>query len=331
MRRREFITLLGGAAVSWPLAARAQQSERVRRIGVLRGDAETGPEGQSENSAFRQGLQRLGWTGGNVRLLYRWGNGDVDRIRTFARELIAFQPDGVLAVSTPVVRALVAETLTVPIVFVRVADPVGDGLVDNAAKPGGNVTGFSVLQASIAGKWLQLLKEIAPGVTRVAVMFNPATAPHRGGLDFFHVAEAAAQSIGVKVNAAPVHDVAEIERVIAGVAGDANGGLISAPDIFQVIHREMIVDLTVRYHVPAIYQYRYFTAIGGLISYGTEPLDQFTRAAEYFDRILKGTKVTDLPVQAPTKYELVINLKTAKALGLDVPLHLQQRADEVIE
>src|SRR5262249_1383201 len=278
MRRREFIGVLGGAA-AWPLAARAQQSERVRRIGVLRGDAETGPEGQSENSAFRQGLQRLGWTGRNVRILYRWGNGDVDRIQTFARELIALQPDGVLAVSTPALRALVAETRTVPFVFVRVGDPLGDGFVDNPAKPGGNITGFSLLEPPIAGKWLQLLKEIAPGVTRVAVMFNPVTAPYRGGLDFFHVAEAAGQSMGMKVTAAPVHDVAEIERVIARVAGEVNGGLIIAPDIFQTIHREVIVDLTARYRVPAVYQFRYFTA-GGLISYGVEPLDLFTRAAE---------------------------------------------------
>jgi len=331
LRRREFVTLLGGATVGWPLAARAQQPERVRRIGVLSGFAETDPDGQSEVSAFRQGLQRLGWTGSNVRIAYRWGNGDVDRIRTVARELIGLQPDGVLAVTTPAVKALMVETRTVPIVFVRVADPVGDGFVENVAKPGGNVTGFSVLEPSIAGKWLQLLKEIAPGVTRVAVMFNPATAPYRGGLDFFRVAEAAAQSIGVKANAAPVHDAAEIERVIAALAGEANGGLMSVPDVFQVVHRDLIIDLAARYRVPAVYQYRYFTGRGGLISYGTEPSDQFTRAAEYIDRILKGAKLTDLPVQAPAKYELVINLGTAKALGLDVPVQLQLRADEVIE
>src|SRR5262249_40026826 len=197
----------------------------------------------------------------------------------------------------------------VPIVFVRVADPLGDGLVNNMAKPGGNVTGFSVLDPSIAGKWVQLLKEIAPGVTRVAVMFNPATAPYSGGLDFFRVAEVAAQSIGVKANATPVHDIAQIERVIAALAGEANAGLVSVPDVFQVVHRDRIIDLAARYRVPAIYQYRYFTGRGGLISYGTEPLDQFTRAAEYMDRILRGAKPADLPVQAPTKYELVINLR----------------------
>ena len=298
---------------------------------MLTGLAEIDPDAQSEISAFRQGLQRLGWTGRNTRIVYRWGNGEVDRIRTFARELIALQPDAVLAVSTAAVRALMDETRTVPIVFARVPDPVGDGLVDNVAKPGGNVTGFSVLEPSIAGKWLQLLKEIAPGVTRVAVMFNPTTAPYRGGLDFFRVAEAAAQSIGVKANAAPVHDVAEIERAIAVLAGEANGGLISVPDVFMVVHRDRIIDLAARYHMPAVYQYRYFTGRGGLISYGPDPLDHFARAAEYIDRILKGAKPADLPVQAPTKYELVINLRTADALGLDVPVPLQLRADEVIE
>jgi len=330
VRRREFITLIGAAA-TWPIAARAQQPERMRRIGVLTGLAEIDPDAQSEISAFRQGLQRLGWTGRNTRIVYRWGNGEVDRIRTFARELIALQPDAVLAVSTAAVRALMDETRTVPIVFVRVPDPVGDGLVDNVAKPGGNVTGFSVLEPSVAGKWLQLLKEIAPAVTRVAVMFNPATAPYRGGLDFFRVAEAAAQSIGVKANAAPVHDIAEIERVIAVLDGEGNDGLMSVPDVFQVVHRDLIIDLAARYRVPAVYQYRYFTGRGGLISYGTDALDQFTRAAEYIDRILKGAKPTDLPVQAPNKYELVINLRSANALGLTVPPSLLARADEVIE
>src|SRR5262245_14190935 len=330
MKRREFITLLGSAA-TWPLAARAQQPERMRRIGVLTGLAEIDPAAQSEISAFRQGLQRLGWTGRNARIVYRWGNGEVDRIRTFAREFTALQPDAVLAVSTAAVRALMGETRTVPIVFVRVPDPTGDGLIDNLAKPGGNVTGFSVFEPSIAGKWLQLLKEIAPGVTHVAVMFNPATAPYRRGLDFIRIVEATAQSIGVKANVAPVHDIAEIERVIAVLAGEANGGLISIPDVFLTVHRDRIIDLAARYRVPAIYQYRYFTGRGGLISYGTDALDQFTRAAEYIDRILKGAKLADLPVQAPTKYELVINLKTAKALGLTVPDSMLARADEVIE
>jgi ABC-type uncharacterized transport system substrate-binding protein len=329
--RREFITLLSGAAAAWPLAVRAQQRERMRRIGVLMGNAETDPQAQSEITAFRQGLQKLGWTGSNLRIAYRWAGGEANRTRTLAKELIALEPDAVLAVSTPAVAALMDETRIVPIVFVRVADPLGDGVVDSMAKPSGNVTGFSVLEPSIAGKWLQLLREIAPGVARVTVMFNPATAPYRAGSDFLHVAEAAAPLLGMEVKAAHVHDVAEIEPVIAAVAREGNGGLISVPDIFQVVHRELIIDLTARYRVPALSQHRFFTASGGLISYGTDVFVQYARAAEYIDRILKGAKVSDLPVQAPTKYELVINLKTAGALGLDVPAQLLQRADEVIE
>jgi len=311
------------------VAARGQQPDRVRRIGVLSGNAENDSQAQSEIAVFRQGLQRLGWAGGNVRIAYRWGDGDANRMRTFARELIALRPDAVLAVTTPAVRALVDETRAVPIVFVRVADPVGDGFLDTIARPKGNVTGFSGLQPSIAGKWLQLLREIAPAVARVNVMFNPTTAPFRGGADFFRVAEAAAQSVGVNVNATPVHDVAEIERVIAAIAEDSKGGLICAPDVFLNVHRELIIELTARYRVPAVYLHRYFAASGGLMSYGN--IDQFAEAAEYIDRILKGAKLTDLPVQAPIKYELVINLKTAKALGLTIPQALLAHADEVIE
>jgi len=303
----------------------------MRRVGVLMGTAESDPQGQSEIAAFRQGLQRLGWTGRNVRIAYRWGAGEVNRMGAFARELIALQPDAVLAISTSAVKALIRETRTVPIVFVRVPDPLGDGLVDSLAKPGGNVTGFSTLEASIAGKWLQLLKEIAPSVTHVTVMFNPATAPYRGGLDFLRYAEAAAPSAGVEVNAAHVNDVADIERVITAVARRAHGGLINVPDIFLIIHRELSIDLATRHRVPAVYQWRYFATSGGLISYGTEVLDMYARAAEYIDRILKGEKPADLPVQAPTKYELVVNLKTAKTLGLIVPPSLLAGADEVIE
>jgi putative tryptophan/tyrosine transport system substrate-binding protein len=330
VRRREFIALLGGAA-AWPLPAHAQQPERVRRLGVLMGYAENDPQAQAEITVFRQGLQRLGWTGRNIRIAYRWGQGEVDRTRTAARELIALQPEAVLAASTPAVKALSDETRTVPIVFVRVADPLGDGLVDSMASPSGNVTGFSTFEVSIAGKWLQLLKEIAPGVARATFMFNPATAPYKGGSDFLQVTEAAALPAGVKVSAAPVHDVTDIERVIAAVASEGNGGLISAPDIFLIVHRDMTIELTARYRVPTIYQYRYFATEGGLISYGSDVLDQYARAAEYIDRILKGAKPTDLPVQAPIKYELVINLKTAKALGLTIPESLLLRADEVIE
>jgi putative tryptophan/tyrosine transport system substrate-binding protein len=329
MRRREFITLLGGAA-AWPFAARAQQLNRVQQVSVLIGPAESDPEAQSEVAAFRQGLQKLGWTGRSVRIAYRWAAGDANRMRTLARELVALQPDAIFAVTTPAVAALLGETRTIPIVFARVADPVGSGFVSNLAKPDGNVTGFSNFEPSLAGKWLQLLKEIVPGLARVTLMFNPATTPG-GGSDFLRFTEAAASSIGIEVKAARVHDVAEIERAIVAVAGEANGGLINLPDVFLVVHRELTVELTARHRVPTIYQYRYFASSGGLMSYGPDVIDQYTRAAEYIDRILKGAKTADLPVQAPTKYELVINLKTAKALGLNVPLHLQQLADEVIE
>ena len=331
MRRREFVTLLGGAAAAWPLAARAQKPDRTRRIGVLTGTAESDPEGQSEVAAFRDGLKDLGWAGGrNVQMAYRWAAGDADRMRIFARELVALQPDAVLAITTPVVAALLRETRTVPIVFVRVSDPVARGFVPNLANPGGNVTGFTNFETSIAGKWLELLKEIAPRITRVTVMFNPATAPG-GGSYFLRLLEAAAPSFAVEVSAGRVHDVAEIEHVVAAAARDPNGGLINMPDIFLAVHRELTIELTARYRVPTIYQYRYFVTSGGLISYGPDVIDQHRRAASYVDRILKGAKPADLPVQAPVKFELVINLKTAKALGLDVPLHLQQRADEVVE
>jgi putative ABC transport system substrate-binding protein len=245
--------------------------------------------------------------------------------------LIALQSEAVLAASTPAAKALLSETRTVPIVFVRVADPLGDGLVDSMASPSGNVTGFSAFEPSMAGKWLQLLKEIAPNVERATFMFNPVTAPFKGGLDLLQVIEAIAPSMGVRVSAAPVHDVTDIERVIAVIASEGNGGLISMPDLFLVVHRDVTIELTARYRVPTIYQWRYFATDGGLISYGSDPLDQFARAAEYIDRILKGAKPGELPVQAPTKFELVINLKTARALGLTLPPTLVALADEVIE
>jgi putative ABC transport system substrate-binding protein len=270
-KRREFITLLGGTAAAWPLVARAQP-DAMRRIGVLMGPAESDPQAQSEIAAFRQGLQKLGWTGRNVRIAYRWAAGEVNRMRTSARELIALQPDAVLVVSTPAVAAMVNETRTIPIVFVRVADPLGDGFVNSMAKPGGNVTGFTVLEPSIASKWLQVLKQIAPAVARVTLMFNPATAPFRGGLDFLRVAEAAAPSVGVEVNAAHVHDVADIELVIAAVAREANGGLISLPDIFLTVHRELTIELAARNRVPTLFQYRYFAAAGaGLMHWTNTP------------------------------------------------------------
>jgi putative ABC transport system substrate-binding protein len=330
MKRREFITLLGGAA-TWPLAARGQQANQARRIGVLMGPAENDPEAQSEITVFRRALQDLGWTGDrNFRVAYRWSAGDLDRMQTFAKELVALQPDVILATTTPVVAALLRESRTVSIVFVRVADPVGDGFVANLARPGGNATGFTNLQESLVGKWLELLKEIAPSIVRVTAMFNPTTSPG-GGLNFLRVVEAAAASIGIELKATAVHDVAEIERVIAAVAREPNSGLLPLPDIFLNVHRELIIELTARYRVPTIYQYRYIVTAGGLISYGPDVINQYALAASYVDRILKGQKPADLPVQNPTKYELVINLKTAKALGLDVPWFLQQRADEVLE
>src|SRR5262245_4809697 len=329
MNRRALIAGLGGTA-AWPLAARAQQSNQTRRIGVLMGFAESDPEAQSNIAAFRQALQKLGWTGGNVRISYRWVAGNAARMRTFASELVALQPDAVLAATTPALAALLRETRTVPIVFVQVSDPVRDGFVDNLASPSGNVTGFSGILPSLGGKWVQLLKEIAPGLTRVTVMFNPVTAPG-GGLEFFRGSEVDASSIGIEVKAAHVHDVAGIEHAIFEVGREKNGSLIIPPDIFLAVNRQSIIELTARYRVPTISQYRYLTVSGGLMSYGIDVLYQYTSAAEYIDRLLKGPKLSNLPVQNPTKYELVINLKTAKALGLTVPPILLGRADEVIE
>ena len=251
MRRRDFIKVVAGSGAIWPLtrAARAQQPERMQRIGVLMGPAESDPQGQSEMTAFRQGLQMLGWTGRNVRVAYRWADGDVNRMRTFAKELIALQPDAILAVTTPALAALVDETRTVPIVFVRVSDPLG--FVDSLAKPSGNVTGFSNFQPSLAGKWIQLLKEIAPAIVRVTIMFNPATTPN-SGVDFLRSAEAAAPSAGVQVSAARINDAADIEPVIAAVAREGNGGIVNLPDVFLVVHRQLTIELTARYHVPTL-------------------------------------------------------------------------------
>jgi len=330
MRRREFITLAGGATAAWPLAARTQQFNGVQQVSVLMGPAESDPEAQSEIAAFRQGLQKLGWTGRNVRIAYRRSAGDANRMRTLATELVALKPDAIFAVTTPAVAALLGETRTIPIVFARVSDPVGSGFVNSLAKPDGNATGFINFEQSLVGKWLQLLKEIVPGLARVTLMFNPATTP-AGGLEFLRIAEAAASPMGIEVKAARVREVADIEHAIVAVAAEGNGALINLPDVFLVVQRELTVELTARHRVPTIYQYRYFASSGGLMSYGPDAIDQYSRASEYIDRILKGAKPADLPVQVPTKYELVVNLKTAKALGLNVPLHLQQLADEVIE
>ena len=328
MQRREFITLLGGT-LALPLTARAQQPERMRRIGVLMAYAERDREGQAWVGAFREGLQKLGWTEGrNIRIDTRWGAADVETMQRFAKELVTLQPDLILTQNTPTTAAMLQQTRTIPIIFANVADPVGSRFVTNFPRPGGNVTGFILFEPTMAGKWLNLLKEIAPNVNRAAFLFNPATAPYADYLDSF---EASAQSLAVEAIAAPVHSPSEFEAVFSALARDSNGGLVAMADIFLSNPSRGDHKLATRYRVPAVYSFHQFTEVGGLLSYGNDPPDNFRRAATYTDRILKGEKPADLPVQAPTKYELVINLKAAKTLGLEVPLHLQQRADEVIE
>jgi putative tryptophan/tyrosine transport system substrate-binding protein len=329
--RRALITLLGGAAVAWPLAARAQQPERKRRIGVLMAHAENDAEFHDYLSAFREGLQKLGWTEGrNIQIDARWGALDNAEARQrYAKELVALQPDLILTQNTPPTASMLEQTRAIPVVFVIVADPVGSGFVQSLARPGANATGFTIMEPTIAGKWLELLKEIAPRVNRAAFLFNPATTPYR---DIYLIPfKAAAASLALEAIAAPVHDMPELESVIAAHAREPNGSLIVMPDGFLNVHRAEIVLLAGRYHLPVVYPWRFFAEIGGLLSYGSVQSDMFRTAATYVDRILKGEKPADLPVQAPTKYELVVNLKTAKALGLDVPPLLQQRADEVIE
>ena len=330
MRRREFITLLGSAVAVWPLAARAQQPEGMRRIGVLMAYAESDREGQTFVAAFREGLQKLGWAEGrNIRIDARWGALDAEAMQRFAKELVALQPDLILANNTPTTAAILQQTRTIPIVFAIVADPVGSRFVASFPRPGGNVTGFTTTGPMIPGKWLELLKEIAPRVNRVAFLFNPATAPFAE--DLLNHFKAAAASLAVEAIAAPVRDMSELEAVVAAQAREPNGGLIAMPDAFLIAHRAEVISLTARYRLPAVYWARVFTELGGLLSYGNDLVDNFRRAATYVDRILNGAKPSDLPVQAPVKFELVINLKTAKALGLEVPWQLQQRAHEVIE
>jgi putative tryptophan/tyrosine transport system substrate-binding protein len=328
MNRRNVITLIGGAA-AWPLAARAQQPERMRRVGLLMGYPEGDAEGQANLAAFRRGLQELGWSEGrNIQIVTRWAGADADKAKTFAKELVGMTPDVIVPNTNLMMAILQPETRTIPIVFVFVGDPVGSGYVASLARPGGNVTGFSALDTAIGGKWLELLKEMAPHVTRVAVILHPETPPNVG---FWHSAEAAAPSLGVKVVALGVHSAPEIEGTVTAFAAGSNGGLIIAPHAVTLVYRDLIIGLAARYRLPAVYGFRIFATSGGLLSYGTNPSDQFRRGASYVDRILKGEKPADLPVQNPTKYELVINLKTAKGLGLDVPFQLQQLADEVIE
>jgi putative ABC transport system substrate-binding protein len=327
MKRREFIALLSGAA-AWPLAARAQQGSAMRRVGVLMYASNSEPTGQQFVAAFRQGLQKLGWTDGrNVRIEVRWAAGDDERYRAYARELVALAPDVVIGTNTQIVLALQRASGSVPIVFVGVIDAVGSGLVGSLARPGGNATGFVVFEYSIAAKWLELLKELVPAVTRVAVLRDTTVA---AGIGQFAAIQTVAP-IGMELSAINVREPGEIERAMTTFARDANAGLIVTTNRWTANHPDVIAALAARYKLPSVYPFGYFAHSGGLISYGSDQVDQYRRAASYVDRILKGEKPADLPVQAPTKYELVVNLKTAKALGLDVPPTLLARADEVIE
>lgn len=330
MRRREFITLLGsGAAAALPIAVRAQRPEQMRRIGVLMNRALDDADGQDRLAAFQQALQDLGWSDGrNMRIDIRWGRNDADLEREYAAELVTLAPDVILASGTVSVAALQHVTRTLPVVFAGVADPVGAGLVDTMAKPGGNVTGFMNFEYSLSGKWLEMLKQIAPRTRRAAVLRNAATPP---GIGQFSAIQAVAPAVGVEVSPIGVQDAEEIERALTAFAGSADSGLIVTASALALVHGDWIVALASRLKLPAVYPYRYAATRGALVSYGPDLIDQYRRAAGYVDQILKGQKPADLPVQAPTKYELVINLKTAKALGLDVSLHLQQLADEVIE
>jgi len=328
LHRRKFVTLLGGAAAAWPLTARAQQPERMRRIGVLAGGAvATDTDTQARNAVLAKSLQELGWViGRNVQIDFRYGLGDAANVRKYVEELVALAPDVVLASGASALAPLLQATRTVPIVFVAVADPVGAGFVESMARPGGNATGFIQFEYSLSGKWLELLKEIAPGVTRVVVLRDPTTT---AGVGQFAVIQSVASSIGLDVRPVNVHDAGEIERATTGHS--PNVGLVVTASASSLVHSALIITLAERHKLPAIYPRRSFVAAGGLISYGFDALDQVRQAASYVDRILKGEKPADLPVQAPTKYELVINLKTAKPLGLEIPPTVLARADEVIE
>jgi len=329
MRRREFITLLGGAA-AWPLAARAQQFDHnTRRVSVLTAFAENDRDAQANMTAFRQALEKLGWAEGrNVRIDYRWGGAEPERIRTYAIELVRLKPDVILAVTAQALQPLQQVASTIPIVFIQIGDPIGSGFITSMAHPGGNITGFTPAEFSMQGKKLEMLKEMAPQITRVAVLFNPEQIPQAGML---RAVEVVAPSVGVQFTAAAVRDAAEIEHAIDRFAREPSGGLVVLPSGPTIVHRNLIVALAARYRLPAVYQYWQFVRDGGLMSYGNDLADQYRQAAAYVDRILRGEKPGDLPVQQPTKFELIINLKTAKALGLEISPALLARADEVIE
>jgi ABC-type uncharacterized transport system substrate-binding protein len=328
--RREFITLIGGAAIARPLATGAQQPERMRRIGLLLGFPESDVEGEASVTAFQRGLQELGWSEGrNIRIDIRWPGGDPDKARTFAKELVSASPDLIVPTSNLVTAILQKETSTIPILFVLVGDPVGSGFVASLARPGGNITGFAIFETAIGGKWLELIKELAPRVRRVGFILHPETPVHVG---FLRAAEAAASSLGLEITPLGVHTTSEIERAITefAAAGD-NRGLIGAPHAITLENRDVIIRLASHYRLPAVFGPRYYAASGGLVAYGPNPVSLFQQAPRYVDRILKGAKPSELPVQFPTKYELVVNLKTARLIGLDVPPTLLARADEVIE
>ena len=329
MKRRAFITLLGGAAAAWPLAVRAQQPERMRRIGVLMNLTESDPEGQVRIGAFREGLGKLSWTEGReLKIDYRWFGGDPARARAYAAELVKLKPDVIFASTTSSLAALQRETRSVPIVFAQVADPVGAGFVARLARPGGNITGFANFEYAIGAKWLELLKQIAPHVTRVALIYDPVNPEWKA---FLPVIEAAAKAFGVQVSISAVRDAAEIERAIEEFTREPNGGLIPLPGPLMAVHRDLIISLATRHRLPNVYSFRYYPIGGGLASYGTDNIELYRSAASYVARILKGEKPGDLPVQQATKFGLVINLKTAKALGLDIPVSVLARTDEVIE
>jgi len=331
MRRREFITLVGGAAASWPFGTEAQQSDRVKRVAVLFARAQHDPEGQVHAQIFEQQMQKLGWSkDNNVRFEYRWAAGDAERISTFAKEIVDARPDVIVGHTTAAVAALQRETRIIPIVFIAVTDPIGSGFVTSLARPGGNVTGFIDLEPSLGSKWVELLKQMVPNLTRLGCLFNPATAAG-GGSYYMNSVETAASSLGVRAAAAPAHNAEEIERVLTSLAGDPAAGLVVMPDIFNGIHRSLIISTANHLRVPAVYAFRFFVAGGGLASYGVDLTDLFRRGAEYADRLLRGALAADLPVQLPTKFEFAINLKTAKDLGLEVSPSLLAHADEVIE
>lgn len=331
MKRREVIKLIGGAAASWPLAGRAQQHDGVRRVGVVVNVAADDPEAQASLAAFKQTMQQLGWSEGrNLQIDFRGAAGDPERMQALAKELVALQCDVILTRSTPVTAAILRQTRTIPIVFTVVSDPVGDRFVESLPRPGGTATGFTNVESSLTGKWLELLKEVAPRVKRVAFIFNPKLAPG-GGTYYTRLIEASAPPFAVTPTVTPVHGDADIERAIAEFVREPDGGLVVLPDATTLVNRRLIVALAERHHIPAIYAFRIVVTDGGLMSYGIDVVDQYRQAAGYVDRILKGTKPAELPVQLPAKFVLSINLKTAKGLGLDVPLLLQQRADELVE